>query len=87
MRQVFSIAIEPFFMGEHVNTYWIVPSVELVVEARTNKSVANTGKFAIQFCNVTKAGLKPRPRFQEYEIAFHLLDWNMATVNQEETRL
>jgi len=74
------------FYSEHVNTYWIVPSLELVVGARSNKSGANAGKFAIQFCNATKAGLKPRPRFRKYESAFHLLNWNIATVNQEDTK-
>ena len=64
------------FYSEHVNTYWIIPSLDLVVEARRNKAGANAGKYAIQFCNVTKAGLKPRPRFQKYENAFHLLNWN-----------
>lgn len=71
------------FYSEHANTYWIVPSLELVVEARMNKAGANAGKYAIQFCNSTKGGLKPRPRFQKFENAFHLLDWNNATTSQK----
>jgi len=63
------------FYSEHVSTYWIVPSLELIVEARRNKTGANAGKYAIQFCNSTKAGLNPRPRFQKYENAFHILEW------------
>lgn len=66
------------FYSEHANTYWIVPSLELVEEANQNKTGANAGKYSIKFCNVTKAGLKPRPRFQKYENAFHLLEWHPA---------
>ena len=67
------------FYSEHANTYWIVPSLELVEEANQNKAGANAGKYSIKFCNVTKAGLKPRPRFKKYENAFHLLERNHPT--------
>jgi hypothetical protein len=63
------------FYSEHSNTYWIVPSTELVEEANQGKTGKNAGKFAIRFCNLTKQGLIPRPRFRKYENAFNLLDW------------
>jgi hypothetical protein len=63
------------FYSEHANTYWIIPSLELIEEANRAKSGNNQGRYAIKFCNLTTAGLKPRPRFQKYENAFHLLDW------------
>lgn len=74
------------FYSEHANTYWIIPSLELIEEANRAKSGNNEGRYSIKFCNVTKAGLKPRPRFLEYENAFHLLDWNLATVSRKEPK-
>jgi len=72
------------FYSEHANTYWIVPSLELVEEATQNKTGANAGKYSIKFCNLTKGGLKPRPRLQKYENAFHLLEWPPATVSSKD---
>jgi hypothetical protein len=63
------------FYSEHSNTHWVVPSLELIQEANQNKTGVNAGKYAIKFCNLTKGGLKPRPRFNKYENAFHLLEW------------
>ena len=62
------------FYSEQADTYWVMPSLELVEEANQNKSGQNKGKYSINFCNVTKSvGVKPRPRFLEYEDAFGLL--------------
>ncbi len=61
------------FYSEQVKTYWILPSLELIQEANQNKEGANKGKYSINFCNVTKSGVKPRPRFQKYENTFSLL--------------
>jgi hypothetical protein len=62
-----------------------VPSLELVDEARPNKAGKNAGKYAIQFCNMTKNGLKPRPRFKKYENAFNLLKWRESTGSVDST--
>jgi len=62
------------FYSEQANTYWIVPSLELVQEANQNKTGDNKGKYSINFCNDTKNGVKPRPRFQKYENRFDLLN-------------
>jgi len=63
------------FYSEQANAYWIVPSLELINEANQNKSGQNKGRYSINFCNVTKRGVTPRPRFQKYENAFQLLEW------------
>ena len=63
------------FYSEQAKTYWVIPSQELVREARQNKEGVNKGKYSIIFANMTKGGLKPRPRFKKYENAFDLLKW------------
>ena len=62
------------FYSERANTYWIVPSLELVKEANQGKSGSNKGKYRIVFVNKVKVGFRPRPRFKKYENAFALLD-------------
>jgi hypothetical protein len=62
------------FYSEQANTYWIIPSLELVKEARQNKTGQNKGRYSISFTNVTKTGVRPRPRFKNYENAFLLLN-------------
>lgn len=64
------------FYSEKANIYWIMPSEELVKEANSNKQGKNKGKYSIVFTNENKAGIKPKPRFQKYQDAFHLLEWN-----------
>lgn len=63
------------FYSVQAGTYWIIPSLELVKEARQNKSGKNKGKFTIVFTNTNKSGIASRPRFESYRNAFHLLDW------------
>lgn len=62
------------FYSEQANTYWIIPSLELIKEARRNKTGQNKGRYSISFTNLTKDSVKPRPRFKKYENAFHLLE-------------
>ena len=63
------------FYSERVNTYWVLPSLELVKEARRNKTGKNAGKYTVNFVNVSKrAGqAKERPRFDKYRDNFDLL--------------
>ncbi len=63
------------FYSEQADTYWVIPSLELIVEANQNKEGINKGKYSISFCNVTAKGVSPRPRFNKYENAFHILEW------------
>jgi hypothetical protein len=62
------------FYSEQAKIYWIMPSLILISEANQNKEGKNKGKYSINFCNVTIKGVTPRPRFREYENAFHLLE-------------
>ena len=71
------------FYSEQAETYWIVPSLELVKEANQNKEGANKGKYSINFCNVTSKGVTPRPRFKKYQNAFELLT-NQPEVQPEQ---
>ena len=65
------------FYSEKADTYWIVPSLELVNEAYQYKNNGiHNGKYRIVFVNKVKDGVRPRPRFKKYENAFHLLVWN-----------
>ena len=63
------------FYSEQANTYWIMPSLDLVQEANQNKEGKNKGKFSINFCNVTANRAKPRPRFRKFENNFDLLSY------------
>jgi len=63
------------FYSEQAGTYWVMPSLRLIEEANRGKSGKNEGKYSISFSNATKEGVKPRPRFSEFENAFHLLEW------------
>jgi len=63
------------FYSEQADTYWMMPSLRLIEEANKLKTGKNKGKYSINLCNVTKAGVTPRPRFKEFENAFHLLEW------------
>jgi hypothetical protein len=63
------------FYSEKTDMYWILPSLELVVQARRNKTGKNAGKYSINFCNVYSKSVRPRPRFKKYQNAFHLMKW------------
>jgi hypothetical protein len=68
------------FYSEQADTYWIVPSLELVQEANQAKSGANAGKYKIVFTNTNRQGqVGPRPRFRKYENAFDLLERTTPT--------
>ncbi len=68
------------FYSEVANTYWIMPSLDLVKLANVNKGGKNKkgknkGKFSIVLANKNKSGWKPRPKFSRYENAFESLEW------------
>ena len=62
------------FYAEQVNTYWVIPSLELVKLAFQNKGGKNIGKYSINLCHREGGRGPPDPRYQGYENAFHLLD-------------
>jgi hypothetical protein len=61
------------FYSEHADTYWVMPSLDVIKEANTNKAGKHKGKCRLVFCNCTKKGVRPRPRFKKWENAFDLL--------------
>ncbi len=68
------------FYSEVADTYWIMPSMDLVRLANRNKGGAtkkgkNKGKLTIKLANHNKSGWKPRPKFSRYENAFDSLKW------------
>lgn len=64
------------FYSEAANTYWVIPSLELVAQAYQNKSGVNKGKYRIVLANRVKEGVRPRPKYRKYESAFDMLAWN-----------
>lgn len=65
------------FYSEAVQTYWIIPSVELIKVANIYRNDITKGTFSIAFARPLKDQVILRPRFKKYENAFHLLDWNV----------
>jgi len=66
------------FYSEIMETYWVMPSLDLVKHANANKGGVgatgkNKGKLTIKLANKTKAGWKPRPKFNAYVGAFDSL--------------
>lgn len=66
------------FFSELAETYWIMPSEDVVRLSNENKggetgAGKNKGKMTIKLANLTKRGWVPRPKFREYQDAFELL--------------
>jgi len=67
------------FYSEGADTYWVMPSLDLVKQAACNKEGVNAGKYSIVFTNLRKDGRPyPRPRFDEWIDNWPALD-SMAT--------
>jgi hypothetical protein len=63
------------FYVEATECYWVMPSLNIVKEARSIKSGNSAGNFKLDFANQQKDGSwKPRPKWKEYENSFHLLE-------------
>ncbi len=59
------------FYSEAADTYWVMPSLDIVDKANVGKSGQAKGKFSLVFTNTLKDGtVKPRPKWKEYEGAF-----------------
>ena len=62
------------FYSEACDTYWVMPSLDVVRLAYCNKEGKNAGKFSLTFCNMNVAGRwNPRPKWSQYENAFDLI--------------
>ena len=67
------------FFSEAIGTYWVMPSMNVIQLSNVNKGGKskkgkNKGKLTIKLANKNKGGWKPRPKFQQFENAFDLLD-------------
>lgn len=55
------------FYSEAADTYWVMPSLDLIKEATQNKQGVNAGRYSIVFTNNRKDGKTyPRPRFEPW---------------------
>jgi hypothetical protein len=62
------------FYSEACDTYWVMPSLEVIKHANQNKTGKNAGKYSIVFCNPNAAGQWiSRPKWKQYENAFDLI--------------
>lgn len=62
------------FYSEAADTYWIMPSLDIVDKANVGKSGKAEGKYRLVFTNTRTDGtVTPRPKWEEYENAFDLL--------------
>ncbi len=63
------------FYDERVNTYWVIPSLELVQFASKSNKGENAGKYHIHLTlsSNKKNEVKCNPKYAKYENAFRLL--------------
>lgn len=62
------------FYSEACETYWVMPSMDIVEKANRAKSGENVGRYRIVFANRNRAGKwVPRPKWRCYENNFDLL--------------
>ena len=68
------------FYSEHVDKYWVIPSLDLIKIASRNKKGKNKGKYHInlagyseKYDKVLYEGTPHEKKYKKYEDAFHLL--------------
>jgi len=63
------------FYSEHLDTYWVIPSLDLVKIASQCKKGKNKGKYSINLALWSKSrGIRKNPKFKRYENNFKLLE-------------
>ncbi|MDD9910236.1 MAG: hypothetical protein OXR62_11140 [Ahrensia sp.] len=68
------------FYSEAADTYWVMPSLDIVTKGSTNKRGKHSGKHSLVFTNTLASGeVKPRPKWLDYQDAFHLLSEALGT--------
>ncbi len=55
------------FYSEAAGTWWALPSLKLDEWAHRNKSGKNVGKRSIRLANPSTTGIRPRPKFRDFE--------------------
>jgi len=70
------------FYDETLDSYWIIPSLDVMQEGNTNKAGKHAGKVSVVLANHNKAGWKARPKFDKYKNDFQRLipdgvNWQM----------
>ena len=78
------------FYSEPLDTYWVIPSLDLVKLASKNKGGPDglgkhKGKLTLNLANKNKGGWKPRPKFDNYKNNFDLLNWDETRGSAEAT--
>lgn len=61
------------FYSEHINTYWVFPSQQLVEVASQNRSGKNKGKYSINLTGFRSGVARASERFCQYQDNFDLL--------------
>jgi len=61
------------FYSEPAETYWVIPSLELIKLAYKGKSSQSKGSYSVELASRVKSGWRAAPRFRKYENAFELL--------------
>ncbi len=62
------------FYSEAADTYWVMPSLEVVQKANVGKSGDNEGKYRLVFTNIRSDGsVVARPKWDQYKGAFDLM--------------
>ena len=62
------------FYSEACDTYWIMPSLDIIELANQNKSGKNAGKYSLVLANQNSVGIwVPRPKLKTFENNFALL--------------
>lgn len=67
--------------SERANTYWIIPTMELIKETNQNKNGINKGKYRDVLADIVEYGVRLRPKYRKYKNAFDMLagdnKWNL----------
>jgi len=71
------------FYDETLDSYWVMPSLDVIKEGNINKSGANIGKVKVRLANKLVSGQwKSRPKFDKYKDDFKgliptAINWQM----------
>ena len=73
------------FYSEKADSYWVMPSLDIVATANVGKSGKAKGMFTLEFVNVSvRDVVRPRPKWDQYRGCFKLLsDYRQRPVTIE----